>query len=154
MNDRIEEKMTKFTKMVFISFFAIFFSMIVEFAKSLLSTNIDKTGRAFFIMFIFMGLPAMIFWGVVFLKSATKLILENDSLIVKQTLRKPISIQLNQLKRVDTWGNVESGRHFYIIKSEFKNFNTSLISFQLRKARLDIFMEELKCRVDKAKQEK
>ncbi len=154
MTDVIEEKMYLHTKIIFFLGIIIFSSYIISFVLDLSKPNANNEEFAFFIMYMLVGIPVLIGWGVVFLRSAVVLTADNDILIVRLVLHKPIIIPLKNIKKIDTWGDVKGGRHFYIVKSNQKNFNTSLISARFGKKNLDIFMEELQLRVDKAKQVK
>ncbi len=151
MSETIEEKIPLYTKIIFyISFSSVLWN-IIDFMTLWLTVGIDDERLAFFIILICFAPMSLMVFGVIFLKSATKLTVKDEIVIVKQVLRKPVIIQLKDIYKIDTWGDVKYNRHFYVLKSKEKDFNTSLISTRFGKKSLDVFMEELKLRVDKAK---
>ncbi len=96
-----------------------------------------------------MILPFFIF-GKVLSKSATTLKADRKNITIKLLWRKPLILPLENIIRIDTFEDIGTSRHFYVIKTKEINFNTSLFAFSFKK-NLNMFIEELKRRVAEAK---
>ncbi len=109
----------------------------------------DNTIEPFSIFFIIFSQFAVLVHTIILMRSVTRLILENDIFTIKQLFRKPTEIELKNISSIFALGDIKHGRHIHLIRSKDKNFNTSLIM----ETNIDIFIEELKIRVGKAKQQ-
>ncbi len=154
MSDKIEEKLPNYVKIMEISFIILLFLSLLSTIVPLIQPNVDPYYKAFFIIAILFLPPAIIGCGVDLRNSTTILTVENGIITYKLPFQEPVSVSIENIKRIDTWGDVKHGRHYYIITFKNKKITTSSFCFSFKKKKLNIFMDELQKRVDEAKQEK
>ncbi len=152
MNEIIEEKVSIGAKIMMLFYWLVFITIFIINFVILMNPNIESADKGFSLIFnMMMILPFSIF-GKVLLKSVTALTADRKQIIVKLLFRKPVVMPLENIIRIDAFGDIGSNRHFFIIKSKEINFNTLIFAFSFNKKRLNIFMDELGKRVDNAKQ--
>ncbi|MFV0425206.1 MAG: hypothetical protein ACK5K7_06600 [Bacilli bacterium] len=153
MNEIIEEKLDKFGKIIMVLYWIGFITVFIVNFVILIDPNIESSNKGFSLFFNIMIILPLLIFGKILSKSVTMLTADRKCLTIKLLWRKPLNIPLKNIKRIDTFGDVGTNRHIFIIKSKEINFNTSIFAFSFNRERLNIFMKELQFRVDKAKQE-
>ncbi len=152
MSDKIEEKISLFTKII-LSWGLI---MIVFWGKIyieyLMEKGIEAGDIAIICVAILASAPLFALINFFSARIATRITVENDVLTAKLLFRKTIIVPLHKITRIEVYGDESSDSEFYNIMCEGIQFNTLFISFRLRND-VYIFIAELKRRIERAKEE-
>lgn len=140
-------------------FYFVIIVLVILLSVSIINFFKPKASKyelLFLIGFVMMGLPAWIFWIIIFMNSAVGLKIVDNVLIVQLLLGKPLEIPFKNVRSItgiDRYGYKDKVYICYFIDAKEKNFNTSIMSLSFNRKRLDTLIEELKIRVYLAKKE-
>ncbi len=155
MCDKIEEKIPLYVKLMSIPIICSLLFWIIYYFNSLLKSGFNGSLIIIGIIVVLSVFPVSILTVIILRRSVSKITIEDSTFTAKLIFRKPIIVPLKNISKVEIWGNYETNKHWYIIKfnnENIKSINTFLLCFRMDRD-FDAFIEKLKLKIDKAKQD-
>lgn len=144
MNDKIDIQLKKLTKIYFV------FLVLIGFYVFIISLN-ESSGCDIFFSLTFLIL-IFIRFNSLYLSSAIRLIIENDTIELKLPFRKSKIIHIRNIYEIKTTNSWTRYKKYYCIKYIGGSFNTYFMSTENVK-QISTFVMELQRRVEEVKKE-
>ncbi len=143
----------KYYWMANIMFFCFVTLVIKDNIKKLLSPNIEGFDIFFGLFMIYICIATITIWIKYFINTPSRIIVENEIMLVEKFYLKPITIPLKDISSIEKTGFgsrtfKEMITESHIIKYEKKMVYLNCIIFEFARVDLNKFILELKFRID------